>query len=73
LVPLENKLNQKLAKVSDNSPYNHVQIGGDRYLLIACYQTECLTETERQLPQYAILKILYDKEHLSIYLAKSYD
>lgn len=70
LVPLENKLNQKLAKVSDNSPYNHVQIGGNQYLLVTCYQVRCLETFKKQHPQYAILKKLYGSYLISIYLAK---
>lgn len=70
LVPLENKLNQKLAILSDNSPYNHVQIGGNGYLLVACYRVECLGVFKKQNLQYAILNKLYGSHLISIYLAK---
>lgn len=66
LVPLEKALNQKLTLISDTSPYNHVQIGGNKYIILACYQIVCPTN-------YAILKTIYYNIYLSIHLAKPYD
>jgi len=73
LVPLEDKLNQKLSYVSDNSPYNHVQIGGDQYLVVTCYQVECLEVFRRQHSQYDILKKIYGSYRIFVYLAKLHE
>lgn len=77
LIPLEHKLNKKLAIVSDKSPYNLEQIGGTGYVVIACHEftylsrwQECLETFKRGYPTYAILKNLYTGDNLAIYLSK---
>lgn len=77
IIPLENRLNQKLAKVSDDSFFNHVQKGKMDYILVACHQfsgefnnEDCLKEFSTQYPQHAILKNLYTGFPISVYLAK---
>ena len=77
LIPLEDKLNQKLAKVSDKSPYNHVQVGGNKYFVIACHKfsnkfsdEDCLKEFSLQYSNYGILKNLHTGSPISIYIAK---
>lgn len=76
LVPFEEKLNQSLSRVSDNA-YNHVQIGGNKYLLLSCYKfeakitsTECLQEFTSQFPGYEIVKSIFEGFSISVYLTR---
>lgn len=76
LVPLEEKLNQSLSRVSDNA-YNHFQIGGNKYLLLSCYKfktkitsTECLQEFTTQFPKHQILKSIYKGDSIFVYLTR---
>src|SRR3989338_9321959 len=77
LIPLEKKLNKKLAVISDNSPYNHVQTGGKEYFVVACHEfsnlsrwKECLNVFQRSYPNYGILKNLYTGSNMAVYLTK---
>lgn len=80
LVPLENTLNQRLAKISDDSFYNHNQIGKSDYILVVCHQfsttikfSDCLDFFLKESPRYVILKHLYLGDALSIYIAKAHE
>ncbi len=77
LIPLEDKLNKKLAVLDDNSPFNHHQIGGKQYFIVACHDfhfrerwDECLNTFTDKYPSYAILKNLYTGSRVSIYVTK---
>ncbi len=77
LIPLEDKLNIKLAKISDKSPFNHIQTGGKQYFVIVCHEfsglsrwQECLETFKRSYPAYAILKNLYMGINIALYLSK---
>lgn len=74
-VPLEEKLSRQLIKVSDLSAYNHVQLNRADYLIVSCFKLaqagqDCLKFFQRGYPDYHILKMLYDDESVSIYLAR---
>lgn len=78
LVPLEEKLKQKMTKVSDFSPYNHIQTGGSDYLLLTCHSftkksniRACLETFKAQYPNYDILKSLHEGFPISVFLAKN--
>ncbi|OGE33629.1 hypothetical protein A3C59_00095 [Candidatus Daviesbacteria bacterium RIFCSPHIGHO2_02_FULL_36_13] len=78
LIPLEAKLNKKLAVLDDNSPFNHVQTGGKDYFIIACHDfsklsrwSECLEVFKKSYPSYIIIKSLYTGPNLAIYLSKN--
>ena len=77
LIPLEEKLNKKLAVLDDNSPFNHHQIGGKEYFIVACHDfhmqerwDECLNTFTDKYPSYAILKNLHTGSRVSIYVTK---
>lgn len=77
LIPLEKKLNKKLAIISDKSPYNHIQTGGKEYFIVVCHEfspfarfSECLETFKRSYPNYRILKNLYSSSNIAIYLSK---
>ncbi len=75
LVGLEEKLNKKLASVSDKSPYNHIQINKKNYLLVSCFKTTeddplCLNYFKTTVRDFNILKRVYNNQSISIYLAK---
>ena len=77
LASLEDRLNQKLTKISDDSPYNHVQIGGKKYLLVVCYEfvqkgsAACLEEFTKENAAYQIIKPLYNIYPVSIFVAQN--
>lgn len=75
LVPLEDKLKQKLSEVSDESPSNHVQINKGDYLFVSCYifsvrerKISCQDEFVRGYTDYTFLKTVYLDNKLEIYL-----
>lgn len=77
LIPLEDKLNIKLAILTDRSPFNHQQIGGTEYFVVACHEfgkllrwDVCLQVFKKDYPSYAILKNLYAGSNIAIFLAK---
>lgn len=75
LVPLEKKLNRKLVEVSDQSPYNHIQINRKNYLLVTCFKSSynysnCDDQFKRSYPYYHIMKTIYQGDLLIVYLAK---
>ena len=78
LIPLEDKLDRKLAVLTDKSPFNHRQISGTAYFVVACHEfgnftprfKECLQEFIRSYPNYAILKNLYMGDNIAVYLSK---
>lgn len=77
LVPLEERLKTKLAKISDQSFFNYIQTGRKDYILVSCYQfsgkfsnDDCLKEFLKQHPHHAILKNLYNGNPFSVFLAK---
>lgn len=74
LVPLERKLNMKLAAVSDNS-YNHQQISQKDYLVLACFRftfpsSDCRDIFLKKNPEYEVIKISFTNEYISLYLTK---
>lgn len=76
LVPLEERLGNKLAKVSDQSPYNHFQENRKEYLLISCYKFvkemyDCTDNFKHHFQDYNILKMIYNDESISVYVAKN--
>lgn len=75
LVPLEEKLKVKLAEVSDESPYNHVQINEKDYIVLACYKfhnqdSDCREDFLKDNEDYEIKKIIRTSEFISVYSAK---
>ena len=78
LIPLEDKLNRKLAILTDKSPFNHQQIGGREYFIVVCHEfgnlaprfEECLQVFKRSYPNYAIVKNLYIGTNIAIYFSK---
>lgn len=76
LVPLEERLGKKLAQVSDQSPYNHFQENRKEYLLISCYKFvkeryDCTDNSKHHFQDYNILKMIYNDESVSVYVAKN--
>ena len=77
LASLERKLEAKLAKVSDNSPYNHVQTNKRDYIFLSCvifnksYTLDCVNEFTKRYGQYKLLKNVYWDKHWQIYLMQS--
>lgn len=75
LVPLEKRLGRKLAQISDTNPYNHFQINKKKYLLVSCFnftqdRYDCSDYFKRNYQDYNILKMIYNDQSISIYLAK---
>lgn len=77
LVPLEDKLKKKLTKVSDESPYNFIQLNKKDYVFIFCYtfnvtgrQISCIDEFIKKHTDYKFLKTVYLDKNLEIYLFK---
>lgn len=75
LVPLEMRLKVKLAMVSSDSPFNHEQVNKKDYLLLFClnpkqYHSSDCTEPFLKKENYYIVKPLYTREGISLYLAK---
>lgn len=80
MVPLEKKLNVKLVKISDDSPYSIVQINSDKYIFVACFQfsshlliSDCRKSFISFYPNHAIVKSVYIRYPLFIYLANRND
>lgn len=78
LVPLEEKLHIQLTTVSDNSPYNHIQINRKDFLLVSCHKFQedkerCGDYFLASYPNYSLIKTLYQNSHLSVYLAKQHE
>lgn len=74
LVGLEEKLNTKLATVSDVSPYNHVQNGKRDYLVLPCIKLRpdlCLMRFYEENPRHNIVKLIYEGGDFLIFLAKA--
>lgn len=72
IVPLEEKLNLKLAKVTDTS-YNHQQIGGQDYIIFACLKFGsdlCVSGFENSYPSAKIINTIHEDDTISVYLAK---
>lgn len=75
LVSLENKLKVKLAKVSDDSPFNHVQINKKDYLVLTCFKfqtpkdSDCREDFLVDFESYEIKKTIHTSEYVSVYLA----
>lgn len=74
LVPLENKLKQKLTEVSDESPSNLIQINNGDYIFVSCYifnvkgkQISCRDEFVKK-GDYKFLKTVYLDKNVEIYL-----
>lgn len=76
LVSLEDRLSKKLTAVSDQSPYNHIQINRQDYILVSCFgfasdEEDCLKQFKINFPAYNISKMIYnDNQSISIHLAK---
>lgn len=77
LVPLEKSLSIKLAKISDNDPYNLVQINDENYIFLACFEFDdssrvydCSNSFLTFYPKHKVLKNIYNKHPISIYLTK---
>ena len=76
LVPLEERLKVKLARVSDENSYNHVQINEKDYIVLACYKfhtnmdSDCREDFLKDNRDYNVIKTLYISEYISIYLTK---
>lgn len=75
LVPLEDKLKQKLTEVSDESPSNFIQINKGNYIFVSCYifnvkggEISCRDEFIRKHAEYKFLRTVYLDENLKIYL-----
>lgn len=74
LIPLEKKLNTKLAKTSDQSSYNHIQTGRRDYLIVSCIQAKpnlCAKSFMEIVPGFSIVRTIYDKSNFLIMLAKA--
>lgn len=78
LVPLEDKLNQKLTKLSDESPYNHTQINRMDYLIVSCNfynqakNLKCKDEFVKNYKNYSLVKSIYQDDRTDVYLAKQW-
>lgn len=75
LVPLEQRLNAKLAKLSDSSPFNHVQINEKNYIVLVCYKfksssSDCQRNFLKENLGYGVIKKLFSSEYISLYLSK---
>lgn len=76
LVPLEERLNRRLVQISDTSPYNHIQINSDHYIIVSCpkfaikNQNQCLETFFKERPSYSLVKEISSDYHLEIYLTK---
>lgn len=75
LIPLEDKLKQKLTEVSNESDSNHIQINKDDYIFLSCYifnvkgrRISCKDEFVRKYADYAFLKTVYLDKNFEIYL-----
>lgn len=75
LVPLERRLKVRLAKVSNDSPFNHIQVNKKDYLVVSCFNpkqhrfSDC-TEKFLKKENYYIIKPIYNSHDISLYLAK---
>lgn len=77
IVPLEKSLNVKLAKISDDDPYNLVQINSKEYLFLSCFEflnqiknQDCRGEFQKLYPNYSIIKPIYNQYPLLIFLTR---
>ncbi|TSC85979.1 MAG: Uncharacterized protein G01um10147_1046 [Microgenomates group bacterium Gr01-1014_7] len=76
LVPLEERLNSKLAAVFDDNPFNHVQINEKDFIVLACYKfqtyqnSDCREDFLKDNRSYDVIKTLHLSEYISVYLAK---
>ena len=74
LSPLEARLDTKLARVSDKSAYNHIQINRKDYLIVACYKFsssgDCINLFQDQFNQYKLVKNIYNSNRVNVYLTK---
>lgn len=77
IVPLEDALNQKLSTVSNESFFNHIQVGRKDYMLLVCHhfsskfnEYDCINSFLTHNPRHAILENLYTSISISVYLAK---
>lgn len=73
VVPLEKKLNSKLAKLSNTSPYSHIQTNSKDYLIIPCIKIEpqtCQDEFKARNPKYHIVKVIHSGSDFPVFLAK---
>lgn len=75
LVPLEKKLNVKLAKISDDSPFTLVQINDDRLIFVTCFEfnhpnavMDCSRDFSGNFPNFTLVKNIYNRYPISIYL-----
>lgn len=80
LVPLESALDRKLSRLTDQSAYNHIQTGGEEFMVVVCHNFNknldtkmCLSSFTKDSPGYAILGSLYDEHPLFLFLAKKHD
>lgn len=77
LVPLENLLNLKLARISDDSPYTLIQTNDNKYLFLSCFEfdspdlvTNCSESFLLSFPNYQVERNIYNQYPISVYLAK---
>jgi len=76
LTALEQKLNLRLSRISDDSPYNHVQINQDVYIILNCFKIpptvefDCPQAFVKSNQDFKLLKNIYLGEGLSVYLLK---
>ncbi len=75
LAPLEKKFDRKLVEVSDQNPYNHIQINNKNYFLVTCFKSgqnflNCDDQFRKSYPYYHIMKTIYQSDLLIVYLAK---
>lgn len=74
IVPLEKKLNIKLVRVSDMSPYNHYQIGRKDYVVVSCIKVTkelCKRKFEEENSGYNFVKVSYEGPEFFVFLAKA--
>jgi hypothetical protein len=77
LMPLEKKLNFKLARVSDDEGSNFTQTNKDNYVFLACYDLHklgltinCTQDFLRTFPNYSVLQRIYTKRFIAIFSLK---
>lgn len=77
VVPLEKSLSTKLAKISDDSAYNLMQTGSDKYIFLTCFEFDhpnlvydCSNNFLTIYPDHTLIKNIYNQYPLSIYLTK---
>lgn len=74
LIPLEEKLNQRLAENSNTSPFSFIQTNKKDYLFVSCHNfyvhnhTNCLEKFTREHPGYKFNKAIFKDHAIEVYL-----